>query len=60
MLDIDATVQSSSHVVTDFSTTELLDVTIENIVDVESKHQSDSCYVRPFNPFSSGSSYFAR
>ena len=51
MLDTDATVRSSSHAVTDFSTTEQLDVIIEKMVDVESNQHSDSCFVRS-SPFS--------
>ncbi|KAF8501886.1 hypothetical protein JB92DRAFT_2975107 [Gautieria morchelliformis] len=50
VLDTDATVQSSTHLVTDFSTTEQVDVTVENAVDVESNHQVDSCFVACSEP----------
>lgn len=48
MLDTDATVEVSSHVLTDFSTTEQAEVTIENSFDVESKQHSNNCFVSLF------------
>jgi hypothetical protein len=60
VLDSDATVRSSTHLVTDFSTTEQVDVTVENVVDVENNHHADSCFVRSADVFPFLNSYFTR